>query len=671
MITFEQLGLSKQALASLEEVGFTEPTEIQGRTIGIVAARKDLIASAQTGSGKTAAYALPILDIIRSADNFSADEPKGRTNASKSKTKALVIVPTRELALQVRDEFTRFGTASGIRAVALFGGTGYRSQVQALHRGADVIVATPGRLLDCLNRNFATLSKVQVVVLDEADRLLDMGFMPQVRAVIAKAPEERQTVMFSATIDARMKKIAEEFLTNPEVVAVNQQKIEPSSIEQQFHYIKEAAKETKLTEILQTVDGGSVLVFTKTRKKAGLVTSKLKSLDVLAEEIHGDISQAQRVRTLTRFRNGEFNVLVATDVAARGLDIPAISHVINYDLPMAAEDYVHRIGRTGRAGKSGIAHSFVSNDQRYLVNGIHRVLKNTGNQENGGDGSELNDEAFIQRRSQEAVAYVQRIGGGGRGRSGGYGGAGYGRGGSNGGAGYGRGGSNGGAYTRGANQYDRKSDMHRSPRQRPAYGNSESQGTQGSEKPRENRAWDLDGSSRGRDRQFANNSQRRGDEQRYSQGAGRPKQDGSKSYQGEGSYKGERSYQGERSQQSERSYRGGERSYQGERSQQGERSYRGGERSYQFKPGMDAKQSGTKKPTDGSSLIRRALEEAEHTVYSYKREQKKTEYSSPGHRHASSKTRKGTAGKVTGRGSWKAKVSSQSSSHGKRKSRSH
>lgn len=398
MTTFEQLGLSKQALASLVEAGFTEPTEIQSKAIRLVAERKDLIGSAQTGSGKTVAYALPILDILRSEER-----------TGKAKTKALVIVPTRELALQVRDEFERFGAKSGFRAVALFGGIGYRQQVQNLHRGADIIVATPGRLLDCLNRNFATLSKVQVVVLDEADRLLDMGFMPQVRAVIARTPEQRQTLMFSATIDSRMKNVADEFLRSPVVVAANQDKIEPSSIEQQFHYMKESQKEGKLLELLLTVEeGASVLVFTRTRRKAGSLAIRLRELEVLAEEIHGDISQSQRVRTLARFRTGEFNVLVATDVAARGLDVPAISHVINYDLPMQAEDYVHRIGRTGRAGRSGIAHSFVSNDQRRLVQEIHQILKNAGKDEPGKPSKPF------QRPSREAVEYAERLSSGGR-----------------------------------------------------------------------------------------------------------------------------------------------------------------------------------------------------------------------------------------------------------------
>lgn len=395
LISFEELGLSKQALIALAEVGFVEPTEIQAKTIGIVASRKDLIASAQTGSGKTAAYALPIIDILRASDKTT----------NRSKTRVLVIVPTRELALQVKGEFDRFGKDSGLKSVAIYGGVGYRQQVQALHRGADIIVATPGRLMDCVNRNFANLSKVQIAVLDEADRLLDMGFMPQVRAVIAKVPDQRQTLMFSATIDGRMKKIAEEFLNSPVVVSANHEKVEPSSIDQKFHYIKEAEKENMLLGIIQAAEVGSVLVFTRTKRKATFVTARLRKLEIQAEEIHGDISQSQRTRTLDRFRRGEFTVLVATDLAARGLDVPSISHVINYDLPMVAEDYVHRIGRTGRAGRSGVAHSFISADQRHLIQAIHQVMKKRG-QEQEQTGSSARQST---RGSQQGREYAARL----------------------------------------------------------------------------------------------------------------------------------------------------------------------------------------------------------------------------------------------------------------------
>ncbi|MBX9689223.1 MAG: DEAD/DEAH box helicase, partial [Candidatus Obscuribacterales bacterium] len=257
-----------------------------------------------------------------------------------------------------------------------------------------------------------SLSKVQITVLDEADRLLDMGFMPQVRAVMARVPESRQTLMFSATIDSRMKQIAEEFLRDPVIVKANEQKIEPASIDQQFHYIKEAEKENKLFSIIQDSEASAILVFTRTKRKATLVMERLRKLEVQAEEIHGDISQSKRIRTLDRFRRGEFNVLVATDVAARGLDIPSISHVVNYDLPMAAEDYVHRIGRTGRAGRSGVAHSFISADQKHLIQAIHQVMKSRG-QEKADDYPKKP----IKRSSQESIEYAARLDAGRSGQS--------------------------------------------------------------------------------------------------------------------------------------------------------------------------------------------------------------------------------------------------------------
>ncbi len=366
MVSFCELGLSSEMVSHLNAIGFVEPTEIQVKAIGTVSAGEDLIASAQTGSGKTAAYALPL--IAKLSQSTKAGE--------KVKTRALVVVPTRELATQVATEFERFGKPFGLKLITLFGGVGYRKQIQALHRGVDVIVATPGRLVDCVNRNYANLNVVEHVVLDEADRLLDMGFMPQVRAVMARVPKVRQTLMFSATIDNRIKDLAEEFLQSPEVIQVNNDKVEAASIDQQFHYIKEKEKQKRLVELIGDVSVDSMLVFTKTKRKASQLTAALRELEIPAEEIHGDISQKQRSYTIKRFRDGEFCILIATDVAARGLDIPSISHVVNFDLPMLAEDYVHRIGRTGRAGRAGFAHSFVSNDQRHLVKAIFDVLKN-------------------------------------------------------------------------------------------------------------------------------------------------------------------------------------------------------------------------------------------------------------------------------------------------------
>jgi ATP-dependent RNA helicase RhlE len=356
---FAELGLSKPTLLALEECEFIEPTEIQSKAIPIILAGKDIMASAMTGSGKTAAYVLPIIELLK------AHNPKPRV---------LVLVPTRELALQVESQVTRFGKNSRLRTVTLYGGTGYEKQNRLLRRGVDVIVATPGRLLDCVERRTADLTGIEILVLDEADRLLDMGFMPQVRRVVSQIPKKRQTLMLSATIDRRIEQLAGDLLINPTRVQSVSKQVEPVAIEQKFFHVNEFGKDALLLKLIQESAMESVLIFTKTRRKAAWVKDRLRDASVSAEEIHGDISQSQRERTLARYRAGAFPVLVATDVAARGLDIPTISHVINYDLPESPEDYVHRIGRTGRAGKSGIALSFVGENQRYLVRDIEKVI---------------------------------------------------------------------------------------------------------------------------------------------------------------------------------------------------------------------------------------------------------------------------------------------------------
>ncbi len=333
-------------------MGFVEPTEIQKQTIPLLLTGRDVVASAQTGSGKTAAYALPVIQ---------------RLNGRGSAPRALVLVPTRELGLQVEEHFRQLSKGSGLRLVTLYGGTGYGKQIGALQRGVDVIVATPGRLMDHLEQKYADLSKIEILVLDEADRMLDMGFLPSVRKILSQIPKDHQTLMFSATIDARVERICSEYLRNPAMVRVAKKTSEPSQIDQKIYHVAEFGKDALLAQLITETDMESVIVFTKTRRKASWVRSRLREANVMAEEIHGDIRQNQRERTLSAFRKGTFNVLVATDVAARGLDVPSISHVINYDLPESPEDYVHRIGRTGRAGKSGVALSFVSEGQRYLL----------------------------------------------------------------------------------------------------------------------------------------------------------------------------------------------------------------------------------------------------------------------------------------------------------------
>ena len=341
----------------LQEIGFVEPTEIQTRAMPPILEGKDVVASAETGSGKTAAYALPLIELTENV----------------GKPRILVLVPTRELAQQVGKEFERFSKYARKYVVTVYGGTSFGMQLQALRRGADVIVATPGRLLDHMQQRSVDLSRIDKLVLDEADRLMDMGFMPQVRKIISRLPKERQTLMFSATIDRRIEQIAGEFLRTPQVVKANSNRVEPSQIEQRLYHVHEFGKDALLAKLVKEGDARTMLVFTQTRRKATWVKERLRESNVLAEEIHGDLSQRQRERTLARYRQGQFSVLVATDVASRGLDIPHISHVVNYDLPNTASEYVHRIGRTGRAGRAGVALSFVSAEQRHLIRDIERV----------------------------------------------------------------------------------------------------------------------------------------------------------------------------------------------------------------------------------------------------------------------------------------------------------
>jgi ATP-dependent RNA helicase RhlE len=374
-LNFIELGISKPIALALEALGFTKPTEIQEKTIPLLLAGQDVVASAETGSGKTAAYALPIIERLKC---------KGKA------PRALVLVPTRELGLQVEEHFGKLSRGTGLRLVTLYGGTGYGKQIHALQRGVDIIVATPGRLMDHLEQKYADISKIEMLVLDEADRMLDMGFLPPVRRIISQIPKDRQTLMFSATIDARVERIASDYLRNPAIVRVIKNTAEPHQIDQRIYHVAEFGKDALLAELINKDKMESVLVFTKTRRKASWVKSRLREANVMAEEIHGDIRQSQREKTLTAFRNGTFNVLVATDVAARGLDVPSISHVINYDLPESAEDYVHRIGRTGRAGKTGIALSFVSEGQRYLLRDLGRIA-----------GKELDPEAQKSRAANQ------------------------------------------------------------------------------------------------------------------------------------------------------------------------------------------------------------------------------------------------------------------------------
>jgi ATP-dependent RNA helicase RhlE len=392
-MNFSELGLSKRATVALEKIGFVEPTEIQAKTIPAVLSGRNVMASAETGSGKTAAYAVPIIQGIKSS--------------SERLPRILVLVPTRELAIQVQAEFDRFANGCGMRSVTIYGGTGYDKQTRTLKRGVDVVVATPGRLVDHIARRNVDLSKVTTLVLDEADRMLDMGFMPQVRQIVKLLTNRSQTLLFSATIDKQVEQTAAAFLKDPVRVAVNSSQVEPVAIDQKIYHVDEAGKSELLVELIKDKpDVDSVIVFARTRSRVKRIKKQLCASNVVAEEIHGDVSQNKREETLRKYRKGVFSVLVATDVAARGLDIPSISHVVNYDLPLSAQDYVHRIGRTGRAGRTGTALSFVSAEQRYLVRDIEKV---TGKRlEHVGDAPEV-----VAVES----AHPRKPGGGGKSRS--------------------------------------------------------------------------------------------------------------------------------------------------------------------------------------------------------------------------------------------------------------
>lgn len=373
MSKFIQLGLPKYICAVLEEIGYDEATEIQDKAIPILRAGFDLMGSAQTGSGKTAAFALPIIEYIDRARAADAKALKSGVNACAVKTRALVLVPTRELAIQVAEEFNRFSKNFPLRVATIYGGSSFATQLRDLKRGCHVIVATPGRLLDHMERKTVNLAGIEKLVLDEADRLMDMGFMPQVRRIVTKLPRNRQTIMFSATINRRIEDIGAEYLNAPQIVRANSNQIEPKEIEQHVFDVDEFDKDALLLKLIRGGEMDSVIVFTETRRKATWVKDRLRDANVQAEELHSDIPQSQREKTLSRYRQGKFSILVATDVAARGLDIPAISHVINYDLPNTSADYVHRIGRTGRAGRKGVAFSFVSKEQKYLLRDIEKV----------------------------------------------------------------------------------------------------------------------------------------------------------------------------------------------------------------------------------------------------------------------------------------------------------
>lgn len=364
-MTFEDLGLVPPILKALKAKGYTHPTPIQQQSIPILLEGKDLLGCAQTGTGKTAAFAIPILQHL-----YHDGREKG-----PRKVKALVVTPTRELAIQIDENFSAYGKHTGIRNTVIFGGVKQGPQVNALRRGVDILVATPGRLLDLIGQGFISLRDIDYFVLDEADQMLDMGFIHDIRRIIALLPQKRQSLFFSATMPRAIVDLSRKILGNPEKVTVKPEQATAEKVEQAVYFIPKKGKIKLLIHLLNTEDMHSVLVFSRTKHGANKIVKLLSRASITAEAIHGNKSQAARQRALGNFKNGDTKVLVATDIAARGIDVDELSHVINYDLPNVPETYVHRIGRTGRAGASGIALSFCDIEERPYLRDIQRLIR--------------------------------------------------------------------------------------------------------------------------------------------------------------------------------------------------------------------------------------------------------------------------------------------------------
>ena len=367
-MSFESLNLIEPILKALKTEGYTTPTPIQAQAIPIVLAHKDLLGCAQTGTGKTAAFAIPILQILH----------QDRLQHKEQKTiKALILTPTRELAIQIDESFAAYGKHTGLKHLVIFGGVSQHHQVEALKRGIDILVATPGRLLDLVNQKFVHLEHLKILVLDEADRMLDMGFVVDVKKIIAKVPQNRQTLFFSATMPKEIQHLADTILNKPEKVEVTPVSSTADTIRQEVYFVEKNDKKSLLIHILKDKTIETALVFTRTKHGADKVVKDLAKVGITAEAIHGNKSQNARQRALSNFKNRTTRVLVATDIAARGIDVDDLTHVINYELPNVPETYVHRIGRTGRAGASGIALSFCDAEEGEFLFDIHKLIAKT------------------------------------------------------------------------------------------------------------------------------------------------------------------------------------------------------------------------------------------------------------------------------------------------------
>jgi ATP-dependent RNA helicase RhlE len=366
-MTFQDLNLIPPILEALKNEGYTNPTPIQAKAIPLILERKDVLGCAQTGTGKTAAFSLPIIQLLH----------KDKKWVEKRATKCLILTPTRELAIQIGQSFEAYGKKTGLKSKVIFGGVSAHSQIDALSHGVDILIATPGRLLDLMQQGHVHLDQIQFFVLDEADRMLDMGFVNDVKKVIAKLPAKRQSLFFSATMPPAIVQLANTILVNPVKVEVTPVSSTAEKITQSVYFVDKPNKKHLLIEVLKDPQIDRVLVFTRTKHGADKVTQDLIKVGITSQAIHGNKSQNNRQRALNNFKSKETRVLVATDIAARGIDIDELTHVINYELPNIPESYVHRIGRTGRAGASGVAIAFCDIDEKEFLVDIEKLIGKT------------------------------------------------------------------------------------------------------------------------------------------------------------------------------------------------------------------------------------------------------------------------------------------------------
>lgn len=372
MVHFRDLGLSEPILKALDAEGYTTPTPIQAGSIPHVLAGRDLIGCAQTGTGKTAAFSLPIIEVL------GARVAKEQTSSNSGRLRpirCLILTPTRELAIQIGESLSVYGQNSHLRHTVIFGGVGQGAQTDRLGKGVDILVATPGRLLDLMGQGYIRLDRVEIFVLDEADRMLDMGFINDVRKVLAKLRDDRQTLLFSATMPDEIIKLSKTILKNPERVEVTPVSSTAEKVSQSVYFVSRYNKRNLLIHLLKEKNMSQVLVFSRTKHGADKIVKDLHAAEIQAEAIHGNKSQNARQRALTAFKAGDLRVLVATDIAARGIDIDNLEYVINYDLSNESETYVHRIGRTGRAGLSGSSISFCDGEEREYLKDIEKLIR--------------------------------------------------------------------------------------------------------------------------------------------------------------------------------------------------------------------------------------------------------------------------------------------------------